>query len=773
MFCMIRSHINELFATHSEDGFRLIKNLITVMNLTKIEIENISEIIPSILINKFQLYKVQNLEQVILLNPTEFGKRSYVGKKVVEDLINLQITILENPEKIQDLYEQNTKIYVLPIDFENIHYNSIIEILNETVVDYLNFQKPIEKGIITHYYGLNKQNLFTIGELGSFYNKTSERIRQYKEIVISDLHLFLSGKKSKTRRISCHPSVNVKYNNLRDFILEKRILSKELLENLLSENFSYDNKFPQTINLIIDLLSLHVCGKFKTRFTNAEIILYSTEEEKGFIRTVEVLLKVLKKEEYPLNEMQLIINCKKRNKDLKNIHILKAVEVLPEIEIIESTESKLYQVKFESLSRASDRAFRVLLENGEKMYIDNIVSEINKRLYHSSTEKIYDRHSLSLATDKRFVPLGKTGNWSLKIWNTNSGKIDILIKKALLSLDKPSSYEEIFEEICKKRNDLKFVSVRALIGRDCLKVEHDHWILPEWKQRYSDLAFKKRKRREVTGEPEYKIEQRSKIFEYLQKKDNNSAFASEIIKDLKDYDKRFTKVSFYKMFDQEEYFKKSDLGNKKIIFLRKFEPNITLSIDMYNWTGIKEKLYRDLNMYFSDDLAPKYTFSLKDGIALFKQILDKPSTTTEFDGINDRILGNLNKYYFEASDRTDKLNFLKQFLTCLDPFCKKLLFYIDSVSYNYIYNNKKGLGDIFNKLNKIDPTKERNKSNKLARSLNFGKQIQTTYFYRNNDVHSANDWTELEVVNAITSCLVIYIYICSQYYSEIKSHITV
>lgn len=740
------------------------------MDLSKIKIENISELIPSILISKFYLYDIQNLEQVIKIVPGEFSKLNQIGKKVIEELVILQKKIIEDSEEVFSLFDKNTKIHELPVDFENLKDNSIIEILNEVITDYLNFQKEMDKGIITHYYGLNKNDIFTLEDLGSIYNKTSERIRQCKEDILNDLRLFLQGKESKVKRISCNSFLTEKYEHLRKFTIEKRVLTRELLEGLLVDNFFYDKKTPETINLLIDLFSLHICGKVKTRFTNAEFILSDSLEEKDFIKSAEILLKVLKKESYPLNEMQLIVNCKKKNKDLKNINVLKAGELLPEVEIIESNGSILYQVRFEFLSRASDRAFRVLLENGEPMYIDNIVSEINKRLFHSSTEKIYDRHSLSLATDSRFISLGRTGNWSLKIWNSNSGKIDILIKKALLSLDKPSSYNEIFKEISKERNDLKFNSVCALIGRDCLKVENDKWILTEWKQRYSALAFTPRKRRESNGEPEYKIEQRTKIFDFLQKKDNQSALASDIIKSLKDYDKRFTRISFYKIFNQEEFFKKSTVGNKNAITLKRFEPNVTLAIDKYNWSGIKEKLNRDLNIYFSNDLAPVYSFSLEEGIDLFKAILDKSCPVNEFAGINDRILGNLNKYYFEASDRTDKLNFLKQFLTCLDPFCKKILFYIDSSSYNFIVSNKKGLGEILNKLSRIDPTKERNKTDRLARNINFGKQIQTTYFYRNNDVHSANDWTELEVINAITSCLVIYVFIVCQYYSEIKLH---
>jgi hypothetical protein len=741
------------------------------MNKSSIELKHLTEIIPPLLLKKFEIFDIHNLQQVSELDPNEFAKKEYIGKKVVSELMKFQKFLDTNFDELIEVYESNTKTYTLPIDYSNLTEKSIIEILNETLTDYLNLQKDdLIKGIISHFYGINSSDIYTLDDLASYYNKSNERIRQLKEKILFDLDIFLQGKKSEKPRLICESKLTIDYLKLKEFLRNQRVLSFELLNDLLVNHFSYDNKYPEAVKLIIDLFSFEICGKVETRFTKAEIVLIKEFNKKKFIKTADEVLRILKKEVTPLNEMQLIINCKRKNKEFLNLDILKVVEVLPEIEIIESSDIILYQVKFEFLSRASDRAYRVLLENSETMYIDNIVSEINKRLVHSNTEKIYDRHSLALASDKRFLPQGKTGFWGLKIWNTNSVKIETLIKKALYQLDKPSKYDDIYLEISKERPNLNEKSVRALIGRDCLKVENDCWILPEWKQKYTDLAFLKRKKREVNNEPEYRIEQRTRIFEFLQKKENHSALASEIIKSLKILDKRFTRISFYKMFDQDEYFIKTLEGKRNIITLKQFEKNINFSIDEYNWTGIKDKLNRDLKTYFSDTIiSPKYPFDLNDSIQLYYLVINKKTSINEFDGMEERILGNLNKYYFSASDRTDKLNYLKQFLTCLDPFLKKILFFVDNSAYNFIVSNKKGLGEIFDKLSKLDPTKERFKEHKNARKINFGKQIQTTYFYRNNDTHSANEWTELEIANAITSCLVVYIFSCCEYYTELRN----
>lgn len=741
--------------------------------LSEIEIQYISEAIPSILQKKFNSKRILNLQQVLDIDITEFKKIKGIGKSVVNKLIAFQELILNNSDILYEIHDRNSKQYILPIDFDSLNQFSLIELINESVIDYLNlYNNKIQTGILNHYYGFSNSKVFTLEEISNYFSKTRERIRQIKELLLIDIDTFLSGNLNIKLRCSCKKEICESYKELKFKVLKQGILSKELFTEILSNEYGYNNKYPESIDLLIDLLNLTICGKAETSFTNAEIIIPPKIDKKNFLKTAEIVLRTLKAELSPLNEMQLIINCKKKNKKILNLNILKAVQILPEIELIQSGETYLYQVKFEFLSNASDRAYRILLENGDTMYIDDIVSEINRRLVHSNVPKIYDRYSLHLASDNRFMSQGKTGNWNIKIWGKNSVQIDLLIKRALYKLNKPSTYEDIFSEVVKERKNLKEKSVRAIVGRDCLKVENDKWILPEWKQKYNHLAFLKRKKRAVTSEPEHRIEQRLRITEYLKNKQDYSSLGSEIINALKSYDKSYTRISFYIIFEQEEHFNKYKKGNRIYVSLRQTAKNEKLAIDQYNWQTLKMKIERDIMDFFADPTSPSYSFNLIKAIEVFYKLINHNTGVLEFNGLNQRILGNLNKYYLNASDRTDKLNFLKQFLTCLDPLLKKILYLISSSDYKSVISNKKGLGVIFEKLDKLDPTEERYKDSRTARKFRFGKHIQTVYHYRNSDTHSANDWTELQIANVITSCLVVYIFACSEYYEEIEKEIT-
>ncbi|RFN60350.1 sigma-70 family RNA polymerase sigma factor [Marixanthomonas ophiurae] len=741
------------------------------MNKSNIKIQYVFETIPSILLKKFDLLGITNLQEVSNIDILEFSEIRGIGASVVSKLKNYQDYIEHNLIDLIELQESKTKQYFIPLDYPNLNPDSFIDLIKETVSDYLNLgNNDLLKGIINHYYGLNSSDKYTLEELSDYYQKTSERIRQLKVRTLEKIDSFLSKGIDEELRCNCINELCSNYVKLKNEVFEEKILSRETLIEFLIENYSYNNKNGEVVNLIIDLFSLHICGKVETYFTTADILIIDKSEKKKFLKTADLVLRTLKKSISPLNEMQVIINCKRKAKIITNKDIVKAIEILPEIEMIQNGDINLYQVKFEFLSSASDRAYRILIENGDTMYIDNIVSEINRRLVHSNTSKIYDRHSLAIASDNRFIALGKTGYWGLKIWGKNSVKIELLIKKALYKLDKPSSYDEIYQEVIKERPNLKESSVRSIIGRDCLKVESEKWILPEWKQKYSSLAFAKRKKREVAHEPEYRIEQRLKVIEYLNQKQSKQALASEIIKTLRPLDKNFTRVSFYKLFDQTEYFIKSKNKNRIVISLKQQDAE-NLAIDEFNWQSIKEKFYRDLKDSFADQTSPSYPFDLKQGIELFNELIAYNTGVSEFDGLDQRLLGNLNKFYLSASDRVDKLNYLKQFLTCLDPLLKKILFLVNNPDYNYITSKKKGLGAVIDKLDRIDPTEERYKDFRNARKYRFGKHIQTSYYYRNNDTHSANDWTELEIVKIITSCFIVYIFACSEYYNEIKNEI--
>lgn len=85
-----------------------------------------------------------------------------------------------------------------------------------------------------------------------------------------------------------------------------------------------------------------------------------------------------------------------------------------EIEKLDNEEDT-YQVKFECLPSAAERAFRVLQEKGEPLHFSEIAKIINLAELSLGKGKRITVTNLKnqLITDNRFKPIGRSGIWSL------------------------------------------------------------------------------------------------------------------------------------------------------------------------------------------------------------------------------------------------------------------------------------------------------------------------------------------------------------------------
>ncbi len=180
------------------------------------------------------------------------------------------------------------------------------------------------------------------------------------------------------------------------------------------------------------------------------------------------------------------------------------MEILPEIEPIFIENIEHYQMRFEKLTNSRDRAYRILLETGEAMYIDNIANEINYRLKEFEGRKIYNRHSLSLAGDQRFVPRFKTGYWYLRSWGAINEKLEDLVRNSILILGKPSTFSDITEVALDRWPKAKKSSIKTFIGKLCDKTTTGLYVLHEWKDKYTDFEYHPKIKRVVSQEPEKK-----------------------------------------------------------------------------------------------------------------------------------------------------------------------------------------------------------------------------------------------------------------------------
>lgn len=547
-------------------------------NLVDIKIETIQEILPGLLINKFNLLGLKTLGDIVNLKTADLSKVWGAGKISISDLESLQQKIKTDPEVYLDFYDSVTKIQVLPInkpDREKCH----LQLLDESILDYISLIKNERfKMIILYSYGLNGNKVYTMEEIGSIFNITNEGVRQRTKKLVNEVGDLLQGKlldKYKCR--ICNPLVSL-LKKLTDKLKSSGIFTFEQLKNILHTEFNYqvNSSKDGMIRLILESLGMEFGGKYDCNFSKAEYIYCDITQKNDFISTARQTLHTLKYVAKPVNEMDAIIEVKRNDKNLKDEYIIIAINSLPEIEILSSDNQNLYQVRFESLGNARNRAFRILKERGETMYIDEIISEINQRLTNSDTPIVYTRFSFGLAIDDRFKPKQKTGFWDLAEWNLNTERIEDLIRIALHLLNRPSTNTEIIKIIKGERPQLKESSIRSLIGRDCLKVEGEKFILPEWKQRYQKLSFAKRKRRINTKERGHITLLRQRIIEHLNKQNGQVDSALKIIESVLPTSPKFNKQALYKIFRDNDHFSRFVEDGRIFVQLIKTPQPLTL-----------------------------------------------------------------------------------------------------------------------------------------------------------------------------------------------------
>ncbi|MEL7196547.1 MAG: hypothetical protein AAFO96_29250, partial [Bacteroidota bacterium] len=112
-------------------------------------------------------------------------------------------------------------------------------------------------------------------------------------------------------------------------------------------------------------------------------------------------------------------------------------------------------------------------------------------------------------------------------------------------------------------------------------------------------------------------------------------------------------------------------------------------------------------------------------------MVDYRTSISSFDGLGEQLLHTLEKYYSGANDKVHLISYLKQILTTLDPFLKKILVLVDEIEYHEIIRNKSGLGKVIAALDRLDPHENRYRNRaREARSHRFGKAFQAVYSER-------------------------------------------
>ena len=540
-------------------------------------IDHIKDYVDNKLFLKLKRLDVVTIKDLIELDVDFFKNQRGVGENAVNLLIQLKEYIVKNEGRVLKYVQDKTKIITIPKEDSNSNF--LLQI-SSVVSTYCSFLKKTEyQTVIVKHYGISENKKLNYKDLGALLNYSAERVRQVRKKYLKEIQIFFENGVDEKKKIRINESLLNIILTIKEEFKDKGCVVLDDFKEYVKLNFNLINadKYHNEFYLLFDIIGFTPYGKLETSFTESSLLSTDLNTHKTFPKIGEIAIDYLKNKCVNVSEEELIIKIKKSIGVFDNYQIINFLKRLPEIEI---DDKNRFQIKFHLLSRASDKAYRVLSLKGEEMYIDDIVNEINKEQSNHNL-KLYNRESLTLPGDKRFKSFGKTGFWTLKDDRKSTDIIKKLIINALYRLNKPSSLKQIINEVKKDRANVNENSVNILLSKICLKTVNNNYILKDWKSRYPKLEIKaKRKLIRKSNPPSYRKKQLDDVVQYLDNKENNKEYASKIIKDLELLNEKYTSQSFYKLFENENYFQKI-MENKSLIVKLKGEIKLFENQDVF------------------------------------------------------------------------------------------------------------------------------------------------------------------------------------------------
>ena len=406
-----------------------------------------------------------------------------IGEKTREDC---KTALAKFVMKVKDTkYENINKISVCSNLLEEFDGN-LVKAFPEVIDLYLSVSSKKNysrnSDVLKKRFSLQGEKIYSLTDIGVFYELSRERVRQIESKAIREINLLLTN---KIKKVQVDEQIVKTYSELYSRLNDNYVLiNQEQLEGILVEIFgecladSYRNLLMEICGYVkLPSKFLKFRGTIKTSWCSKKY--YKEKYFQTLFQSIDVLFD--KPEGMPIFDLIVLVK-KSINKKIDNDLLMIALSCVNEIE----QNNDRVHIRFNSLRNIADKAFRVLEHTQAPMHYSKLMSEINmlsaKEPDYKPLMNIHFTNQLVL--DDRFVPIGKSGEWGLKVWN-NLSVITILeaIKLFFHKTGKPQKYNEIKSEVLKYRPDASENSIKAYLGnsRDFVRVGRGTFALASWK----------------------------------------------------------------------------------------------------------------------------------------------------------------------------------------------------------------------------------------------------------------------------------------------------
>lgn len=349
------------------------------------------------------------------------------------------------------------------------------------------------KMVLENSYHL-KSKRYTRKELSFLFGLSEERIRQINKETIASI----SGRIKEVNSDIFTRYYLEDLKNLDSYLQKERVWPKSKFYDYLNVKYQIDIEQEKPyIYLMIDVLGYKTLKSPFSQLKDKDFLFFDeTIDRSLFFRICHSIFITLEKNAVPAKLKEVIISVKRDLTQFAIDHSLveKALIVIDDFEIVTRKNSKPYQVAFHRLSSSSDMACRVLFEHRNWMNFSEIIGEIHLRLSLINRILIDPKGiCIAMKNDKRLLPLGKSGIWTLKEWGGHDPGMCELITNTLLQFNKPLSKEDISLHILATNPFIPISSLNLCLNNGKFaQLKNKRIILSKWKYLYKGkLALKK------------------------------------------------------------------------------------------------------------------------------------------------------------------------------------------------------------------------------------------------------------------------------------------
>jgi len=344
------------------------------------------------------------------------------------------------------------------------------------------------KNVIFKRFGINSDKIYTLDEIGLFYEITRERVRQIESKTLKNIQELLYGIKLKKITCECSQSLQIEFKRMNEFINSELVCGF----GTFKEHFDLEGIEPGWVSFLIELTDAN-----EIEVLNAtERLIFSKDIQKNeMVAAIETVFSFLKRKTTYVSYENIVIHIRKENRRLAEKHIKLAVKCLCEANLVDNLVD-LYAIAFQLIASVGDMAYRILFERDCPLTRDDLFTEINKRLKEIGNYTAINIRNLDnqMAQNSNIVNIGGK-KWAVNTGNNETKYIRSMIIDEFHRAGEPLTKESIVCGVQERYPDIKKQTIISYLSyEDFLYLNSGKLILQEWKGKFANQLREKKKR---------------------------------------------------------------------------------------------------------------------------------------------------------------------------------------------------------------------------------------------------------------------------------------